>query len=1362
MSPRVLIPSLALLILATPFPLIAGQTAEEYEIGGPLAGVKLPLFPTQHGEPPGYPGCLPDPAQPGKLAYDTEGLSPELHLHPESVEHWRANDFKYLPVRSLFDRQSLLRNWKADDLARLAGVPTEEYAEPLYWVRRHADPVRLDVKNRPVPVVRCRAGTPGFALDCGTLDRGMYVISVVGAVETSQLSIHRKPLYLWMSVNDGVQGEVNHYRLRLGYCDQFYSVAEVYFHAPSRRNYLIQLRVGEGSLVDLLVHNVELHDVLAGRLRRPIKTRMTLHDPAGIAATDPATILPQPERWARDALIWNNGVPLNAAYGTGGPAGKDDRGPHAILGADGRTAQEIEAEFGRWEPGTGDVLAVNAKLGLRYTLADYLTARPLPDPYPFKDVGPGLWFPPPKEGELPLNWFPLAMVIQQRMMRPLAGLPYPYGLGQAISAWVQKGDMRAGRDASVALIRFAYDAPGQVPAQSLGAVLTQPAAYGKDHRCRHRRVGGFSEQYIQWYDQLFPLLSTDADLAASVGRFVPWVREPKDVIELLDVYLVQERVKRYLRYHGVDANNPALLAGIAAIYGEQHNVTDPWLEWVFNRTWVYPLSVSGLPDMITSAFDRDGMKYIGSYYYAQVEEASKNGELMETYIAAGGNPRFDLRDPVRYPKVQAACYWFLRSRIAGLYFPRIGDVTGPSAGYGHWLDLMESPMRRGWRWTKDPQFAWMLKHVFGRKDMSDAEWADVEAAAARQQRAPWLENRSRVLPAWFGVLESGVEHDDFRFRRAVFLRIGQGWGHGHADTLDLQFYMHGLPMTLDGGARPGYSTPPDISSFVHNLVEVDEKNWWGHSWVTALSDTPGARYLAAEATPPRSHPNVRLYRRQVSLVDVDEGHGSRPLTPAEVLPGFRGLDPNAVTPNSYIFDVVRVAGGKVHTYCFHGPCYDETTVNLPARTPLDGLTDAEKHYLRKCVKTERIFGGDAPDTVVATWRYPRAPESNQSSGNEQQLARTRWSDDLPRKYTRLHLLGQKGARALVAPYYCRAGDYGFDNLFVQHRAEAETERAFVAVIEPYAGEPFLTSVKLLDVADNEGDALRAVAVEVQPKLRFGEPAGRIDICFADGRPGKIRQFKIQNADCKVAGEFGYYSADADGPRQVTLTGGTVFQTPHVTLRPAARERRAQVVRVDYAAKSLTLDTAWPGGALLRNRVLEVGVPGHMTTYTIADATLEGRNTIVRVNGGADFYLGRVREVDAANRTVYAGMGLPFLEGAPSPGVDRHWVASNEEQTKFWRADYLGGDRAANRYAFRLDGPVTPEDFGRTGALRLWEYGAGDSVRQSTFASLRRVAPGEYELVADVDVEITLGGVTRQVTAAELAKNGGAVRLRAGK
>ena len=73
-----------------------------------------------------------------------------------------------------------------------------------------------------------------------------------------------------------------------------------------------------------------------------------------------------------------------------------------------------------------------------------------------------------------------------------------------------------------------------------------------------------------------------------------------------------------------------------------------------------------------------------------------------------------------------------------------------------------------------------------------------------------------------------------------------------------------------------------------------------------------------------------------------------------------------------------------------------------------------------------------------------------------------------------------------------------------------------------------------------------------------------------------------------------------------------------------------------------------------------------------------------------------------------------------------------------------------------------KDFEPDGALRLWEYGVGDTVRKITFVSVRRVKPGAYQIVGDVDLTLTLGGKTRKVTAQELAKAGGAIRWETGK
>ena len=200
-----------------------------------------------------------------------------------------------------------------------------------------------------------------------------------------------------------------------------------------------------------------------------------------------------------------------------------------------------------------------------------------------------------------------------------------------------------------------------------------------------------------------------------------------------------------------------------------------------------------------------------------------------------------------------------------------------------------------------------------RVSLTHAEWAAIEAAAARQPRAPWLDNRSRVLPTWAGILEAGVEHDDHRFRRAAYVRVGYGIGHEHQDSLDLQVAAHGLPMTIDGGQRRGYTIPTDSAGFVHNTVLVDSAEAYRHSWIRALADHAGARYLEAAAAPPSG---VQLFRRQVALVDVDEGQGSQRLSVAQQMLDAE-LPKDVTTANSYVFDVFRVGGGRQLTYGFH-------------------------------------------------------------------------------------------------------------------------------------------------------------------------------------------------------------------------------------------------------------------------------------------------------------------------------------------------------------------------------------------------------------------------------------------------------------
>src|ERR1041385_6624698 len=84
---------------------------DQYEIGGPLAGVKI-----QADEPSGYGA----------------GYQYGRDLYPGSVEHYRHYWHKYMPTRPFFDRQSQLRNFLAKDLVPAGDPSLSSYAEPIY------------------------------------------------------------------------------------------------------------------------------------------------------------------------------------------------------------------------------------------------------------------------------------------------------------------------------------------------------------------------------------------------------------------------------------------------------------------------------------------------------------------------------------------------------------------------------------------------------------------------------------------------------------------------------------------------------------------------------------------------------------------------------------------------------------------------------------------------------------------------------------------------------------------------------------------------------------------------------------------------------------------------------------------------------------------------------------------------------------------------------------------------------------------------------------------------------------------------------------------------------------------------------
>jgi len=913
----------------------------------------------------------------------------------------------------------------------------------------------------------------------------------------------------------------------------------------------------------------------------------------------------------------------------------------------------------------------------------------------------------------------------------------------AIGSWLSYGHRQNVRDQAMKFVRLVYQLSSLRVSHDIALIKQKE---GPDRQpLRHYQRAPEGRYLIPFYDAIFEFVSTDKEFATAVGRYLPWVKTPDDVVELIDTRLVQDYANRMMKYRYFYDHGQAALLLTAVTVQDDSSISDPWMEFLFTRGWEYPQALSGLGDNLVTGSTRDGGTTIGSFAYA-LGGHTKTTELLETYIRNGGNRKYDLTDPRQYPSTRLHPYLVIEGNAAGRINPGIGDVGGPAEYYARFATA-PSVIRAGWRWHRDPKFAWDLVNTHGRGGETDEEWAEIEAAAKRCPRDPFLMNRSRALTGWGAYITSGVEHDDFRLRREAALRIGTGWGHAHHDTLDLRLFAFGCTMSGDFNQRPAYGWPPHWKTRCHNVVEVDGKDWMSHAWVRNLFDAPGSSYVSAESVAPYGLEHVKLFRRQVALVDVEDSRSSAlqsgveagqqtgPTTNPE-------RDPDASMPSLYVFDVFRVSGGTTHTYCFHGCVDDVFEANVKRRRlPTPDENSPDRGYLapfRWNVEGDRK-GREGPDywvgkcagrDLTATWGLARKSE-------EYMLAPGRPKGGVltpERKYTRLTLLNQRRSTILHAIARHKGGEgyygrclYAQKNVARRSAADLASERApglesvFVALIEPYAGEPSITEQRQLKILDNDGDALDAVAVEV------GLNSGRTDLLFTDGRPDRTRTVITKRGflgkgreTVTVAAEYAYLSHDEHGLRQATLTGGARLSAPGISIEVGVPRYDGLVTEVDYLDRKATVEGAIPGR--LSGHTFEVGNDLHKTSYETSKIESDGDRTVITMRKGLEIMRTRVREADPKTGKVIGSIAMFRRRGR-----DAGLVGSDDNLTKFWRVAYSGGDRHAG-HEFTLtamdpeaDGPAfTREDFPSGAGLRVWEFGVGDTVGIQTGVSVRRL------------------------------------------
>ncbi len=1084
--------------------------------------------------------------------------------------------------------------------------------------------------------IRARVGAPVFRVDFGELDRSFYVVYVLARVTTDDAWVEGwlRPLNVRMELR-GPGDTRETWGVRAAFDKDYNDVARFYFHVPARGHYTAEIAVAEGSQVEILVDRIQLRDALGGFVFRPVKTKRLLRTEEEIATMreaaerekkTPRPLRAQPltpaERDARDDAIWAGMMPLNAQ-----PENDVHLSMPPLAAADAEKvaarARELAggAEIGAWEA-TGlrgydqTWKLVNKTLGLEYTAADYNANRPLPKPWPIPEDKGGFLFEKEAWGISKTGMHGmLPRMMNARFNAGRRALETGYDVPDSlVGRYLLIGDTEAAADAAFLLAAFAYHyASYDYQAFTVSNVVRKSKRFDCSNMLgRGTGYEGWSTRTVvrilQSYDALFPFIQGNAELARRVGRFIPWVRTPEDVATLLDTYFAQRA--------GEDGITHVLYSTVtpwAGVVLGPNPVGQKYLETYFRRIYLRD-SLSGFADFIISGYSRDGLNYIGSSYYAPGESVGELGDIagaLSRCVKAGGDPKYDIADATRYPLLAAMPGSLFDMYVAGGFSSNLGDVAGPDSPRRQNPDLKDFAefFRDAWHRERDPRFAWLLLNRVGQNGMSDAEWAEVRKTGAAA-RDPFLHQESRVMGG-FGlvVMEEGAQDPNPLLKRTATLRTGVASGHAHPDSLDLQFYSHGLRMLSDLGGRTmaQYGKPSCMTTYVHNVVQVDDgdftggpRNSTGTAWVETFWPGPGAQFTRASARS-EAQPQVSLYRRGVALVAVGDGHDGQPA-------------------EAYIFDLFRVAGGKVHTWCFKGCPPDEFVVNAPLAP---AASETAQDYL-KAHRAGSHFEGAAKDALEATWRLRRAqdkvtPREKEITLNnvEQKMLGKDYDPASPRKYTRVNLFGHGGDKVMAGNWFCdMANGREFDWPFLYVRREGVAETAWPAIIQAYAGEPTISSVRPFDVGP------RAAAFEVVTRRGFTDVLYQGDGTTPVALDGGLR----------VSGEFAFLRRDATGLHAMTLVGGPLLSSPEASLAFAAPSWQAVIGTSDYDRLQIVVAAPHPARLLTGQQLHVTDGRRHATSYRVARAGKDPDGLRLTFDRGAAVYqggIGYVREDGAA-------------------------------------------------------------------------------------------------------------------------------------
>jgi len=761
------------------------------------------------------------------------------------------------------------------------------------------------------------------------------------------------------------------------------------------------------------------------------------------------------------------------------------------------------------------------------------------------------------------------------------------------------------------------------------------------------------------YDAIFDHIEKDSRLVEFLQTKDPAVRSPDDVKALIETYLIQVFGWDWIRRELSGGNMGAREEDMAqfAACANMGAMSDRWIEELFTHAYNSGANVGGFDDeTLVNTVTREGPCMIAAlgYAYGYLVSKSNMAEILSKVTSPRWKARCNLYDVRLYPKFRAEFDAWIDFLVAGQFRPGYGDSGGPGgARFPRGLPprLRTAYERAYRRWPTD-KLARAI-HRLGRpriRPLFEPDvWPQVEAQTRKAGPAPPMQ--SRVMDGvGFVFLESRAHATALKKRAGIALRYGYGRGHHHQDNLNIEMFAKGLSVAPELG-YPCWAHPMGGTSHVahHNTGMIDRSPQYpgaisrGDLEMFALA--PEASFADVSAQP-SGFPN-RMYRRAVCLADA---------------PG----------DNVYLVDVLRLAGGTVRTWCFHGPPHDDFRSNLafgPKARQAVELKGFRGRYANNVVEPQ-LAASDAD--VWADWKY---------QGRDVRM--------------RITLLGGSGRGYVTAR--CAKTDLPPIRYLFAEEEGADGASEFIALWQPYEGKPFIEKVERLRVEGAGPGEFPPAAVRVTLA------GGQEDTFLYSQQP----DVPLRCGDIEFQGSFGYWSEAAGTPRALHLVNGSLLRKGGQGVANVSRAFRAKITAADYRENTVTLDRRLPAEADVKGRLLYVRAGPHRTAYHVAEVLPSG--DAVRLDLNAMIFRSQVLHVGKNRRHVVCEIPPPFE------------AARGFKSGYYDGATLMGEDRKAayrvtrvNNHTIYLDRSVDDADFrdvdadGR-GMVSMYDFGPGDQV-----------------------------------------------------